>query len=196
MGEVEYTKSRGIGIIHIAIAAMWGAIGMVLDYLATFITIGYGITTFYPGAAAMAIGGMWHGPWAALGFYFGNITGGILGGGVIPVQLLGTGPSAAAEALIPFLAFRFFKANPGLKNWKDWGVFIAFAAVIPMVATATWYVLVNLLFGIITMAMVPPIWLSWMISSTVTILVLSPPILIVGTPAAMKNRGYVRGWLT
>ena len=194
--EVEYKRSSGIGIIHIVIAAMWGAIGMVLDYLATLFTIGYGMVVLYPGAAAMAVGGIWHGPWAALGFYIGTVTGGILGGGVIPVQLIGPGLIAVIETLIPFVAFKLLKADASLRNWKGWAVFIAFGAVIPMVVTATWYIMVSMGFGLITWEIAQVIWIWWVISETITILIFAPPILLVGTKAAMKSRGYVKGWIT
>ncbi|HOJ95497.1 MAG TPA: hypothetical protein PK024_01455 [Methanospirillum sp.] len=151
-----------------------------------------GVSAFYLIVAFMVVFALWFGIWGVLAAYAGCVIGaGVLSGLPADVSLYWS-LADLWQVLIPFLAFRFFHADPVLKSWRDRTIFFISGVVLNNIAGALWGSYTLVFGGFAEADQVTMIMTGWFFGNAVVCGVIAPIILMYVTPW-MKNHELYMG---
>ncbi len=177
--------------IHIMTAAVWAGIIAVLQIISILgFSISAVILSLSIAVSLYAVAGLWFGVWGILGSCVGMIIGNSIGG--LPVSMVLLFQLATIfEIAVPMLAFRYFAADPKLRDLRSWVIWILSASVIASGISSifsAWTVILG--------QAAPEFWLyailpGWFGSSAIGRAVLGGLALVVLTPFIQRFRGYI-----
>jgi hypothetical protein len=192
---VEPGEKRSVGVIHIVITALLIGIGFVVGAFGSIsFPLGFGVNFFWTGIAVQQVGPIWFGAWGVIAGslfpFFSNAIAGTpfyVSAAYIPANLI--------QALLPALAFRMFKADPRLRQGRDYGILIG-AMVISSALGACWSVLVVLrAFGLLTTNSVPLFLWGWFGGNVLAGLIFNIILLKALSGVVVRTAAFVKGWL-
>ncbi len=169
-------------------------IGTALAYLSErLLSVGYGVTVLWLGAAVVANGGIWFGAWGiAAGVMFPFLAGQLQ---ELPIE---DGLSAVLpnliEGLMPALAFRWLAADPALSDQRSQAAYAVWAALLPSVTggvLAAWFWVV---LGKADPDTFRLLALDWSLSNTAVVLIFGFPAAYLLTPILRERGWLVQGW--
>jgi len=158
-----------------------------------------GVAGIYPAIAFIVAFGAWFGIWGAIAAYIGCFIGaGIVGGVPLAINVYWS-LADFWEALIPAIGFKLFKADPELKNKKDWAIFWVFGVFLGNLIGAAW--------GSTTLAIAPPgvkpvipwsavFWptfVFWFVGNILVTAIVSPLLLIGLSKYIKRTSVYCEG---
>ncbi|HEY90124.1 MAG TPA: hypothetical protein G4N98_10430 [Thermoflexia bacterium] len=192
--QVEEGETRSAGIIHIVITALLIGIGAVVGAFGSFsLPLGFGVNFFWPAIAVQNVGGIWFGAWGVIAAsLFPIISNGITG---TPVYVsLAYIPANLVQALLPMLAFRYFKADPRLNSKRDWIVFLA-SITLGNIFGALYSPLVVLKgFGLLTAESVPVFIWGWFGGNEVAGIIFGVILLKALSNVVITTNAFVKRW--
>jgi len=180
---------RGLGIV-----ICLTVIGTVLAYLSErLLSVGYGVTVLWLGAAVIANGAIWFGGWGvAAGMIFPFLAGQLQG------LALEDGLSAVLPNLIegamPALAFRWLAADPALSDRRSQIAYAVWAALLPSLTggpLAAWFWVV---LGKADPDTFRLLAFDWSLSNTAVVLIFGFPAAFMLSPALRERGWLVQGW--
>jgi hypothetical protein len=191
---VEEGERRSVGVIHIVILALLIGIGFVVGAFGSIsFPLGFGVNFFWTGIAVQNVGAIWFGGW------------GVLAGAIFPFfsnAVAGTPfyvsaayiPANAVQAFLPAWAFRYFKADPRLKSWRDYGILLG-AMVISNIFGALYSPLVVLQgFGLLTADSLPLFIWGWFGGNMLAGIVFNFILLKALSGVVIRTPAFVKGW--
>lgn len=196
MAERKVIK-KGVQPIHIVILALSAAIATVLGIVSVqlfpVLTIP-GVSGLFLAAGFYVPFGLWWGIWGALA---GGISGFLLIATGTPVPLaIFYFVGDFLEPLVPLVAFRVLKLDPGLRNAKSVVGYLVFGVIGGALASA----LVGPTGIVVTAGLSMDAWLPtfipWLIGDIIVIVVIGIILLRVLTPVIERMPGYVKGYLS
>ncbi len=194
----ELYAPKGVSPLHIVLTAvMAGVLAITILFAAITTTVVPGVAALYPATALEVVFGIWFGVWGAVAAYIGLLIAGSYAGWFpLPLGII-LSLSDFAAALIPAAAFRLFRADPSLKNWRDWIIYVAFGIILSSVIPSLYYNSINLAIG--WLPGMEAFWLaviSWNIGNYIVTTVIGIPLLKVVTPYIKRSGLYVQKWLS
>ncbi len=181
-------EERKIGKTHLVVTLILVTIGAAFGAYGSYLfPLGFGATFFWPGIAVQNVGGIWCGAWGIIASsVFPLISNSVVGTSVsISLKYI---PANAVQSLVPAWAFRHFKADPGLRSRKDWGVFLG-SITVGNALGAIWASQV-----VLRNQTASRILLGWFIGNEVASLVLSTIFLVILSPVVVGTKWFVKGW--
>ncbi len=181
-------EERKIGKRHFVTTLVLVAIGTALGAYGSYLfPLGFGATFFWPGIAVQNVGGIWCGAWGVIASaLFPLISNSVVGTSVyISLKYI---PANAIQSLVPAWAFRHFKSDPGLRSWKDWGVFLS-SITIGNALGAAWASQV-----VLRNQPASGILLGWFLGNETASLVFSTIFLVILSPVVVGSKWFVKGW--
>jgi len=164
--------------------------GTVLAYLSErLLSVGYGVTVLWLGAAVIANGAVWFGRWGVAAGVLFPFLAGQLQGLDLDDSLSALLPNLI-EGVMPALAFRWLHADPALSDRRSQIAYVMWAAVLPSMlggTLAAWFWLVlNKIDG----ASFRLLALDWSLSNMAVVIIFGFPAAYLLTPVFRQ-----RGWL-
>ena len=150
-----------------------------------------GVSSFYLIVAFMIVFALWFGIWGILAAYVGCVIGaGILSG--LPADVsLSWSFADLWQALIPYVAFRYFHADPALSTRRDLMIFLIFGVMINNIAGAVWGSYTLAYGGIIETSQIMMTLIGWFLVNLAVCGILAPFILITVTPWMKTQELYM-----
>ncbi|MGD8814310.1 MAG: hypothetical protein PVI78_07510 [Anaerolineales bacterium] len=192
--EVMEGERRSVGVIHIVILALLIGIGFVVGAFGSIsFPLGFGVNFFWTGIAVQQVGAIWFGAW------------GVLAGAIFPFfsnAIAGTPfyvsaayiPANFFQAFLPAWAFRYFKADPRLKKWRDYLILLV-SMLVSSAFGALYSPLVVLRgFGLLTTDSVPLFIWGWFGGNVVAGLVFNFILLKILSPVVIRTTAFVKKW--
>lgn len=150
-----------------------------------------GVSSFYLIVAFMIVFALWFGIWGVLAAYTGCVIGaGVLSGLPVDVSLYWSFADLW-QALIPYVAFRYFHADPALSTRRDLMIFFIFGVMINNIAGAVWGSYTLAYGGIIEISQIMMTMIGWFLVNLAVCSILSPIILIFVTPWIKTQELYM-----
>lgn len=171
-------------------------VGILLAYPSGFILpLGYGVTIFWLGILVVANGSIWFGVWGVISAaLFPALTSLILLD-VDIAHIVAMLPANTLEGLIPAVAFRLLRADPGLQDRRSLVVYGLFAIVIPS-AVGGWLTgRLWLLLDISDRETLSMLSVDWALSNMLMLVVFGIPAMVLLTPLLRRRGLLVEGWL-
>jgi hypothetical protein len=134
---------------------------------------------------------MWFGFWAALGGTIASVVtmGAVFGFGIASIPLLLTD---FIEGIVPVLAFRAFRADPGLTRKRDWVLWIIIVPIASFL-DGLWHHPTQALFGATSWEFVPVGIISYTIGDSIAVYLIGTPLLKALTRYVKATPLYVEG---
>jgi hypothetical protein len=146
-----------------------------------------GVVTFYFAVAFMIPFTLWFGMLGAAATYLGCFVGSGIPAG-LPWQVnLYWSLCDLWQVLIPFLAFKFLKADIALKSKRDFAVFLLFGVVLNNFAGALWGSGIFILSGQFVYADFWGLFTNWFLGNMLVTLLITPLLLRFVTPLVFKK---------
>ncbi|MHA1712993.1 MAG: hypothetical protein ACTSW4_02960 [Candidatus Ranarchaeia archaeon] len=191
----EYAKKGGVKPINLVMTGITAGVCAVLALFAIIIVPIPGLPSgsgFWIPAGFYFTFTLWFGIWGALGGYISTfIAMGYFNGYTIVIFLDGA-TGDFLSPLIPLLAFRFLKADPGLRDTKSRLIWVV-TVPISSLFTGMWVHTVNVIFQVIS----PELWIfgviGYLIGDTLAVFIIGTPLLIGLTPLVERTPAYVKG---
>lgn len=192
--EVEPGERRKAGIVHVVMMALFIGIGIVVGTLGSLaIPIGF-VSLFWPGQAVQALGGIWFGAWGVIaGMFFPFISNALSGSAPIPVSAAYL-PANFLQGFLAAAGFRWLKADPRLRTWRDWAVWVVIGVLAANFLGAFWGTYILTWFGLITEAARPTALFGWFIGNSVPSLIFGSILLKYVSPMILRSKTFVKGW--
>lgn len=192
---LEAGERRSPGIIHVVMMALVIGIGIVVGTLGSLaIPIG-GVSTFWPGQAVQAVGGIWFGAWGVVaGTFFPFISNAMSGSAPIPVSAAYL-PANFLQGFLAAAAFRYFKADPRLTSTRDWVIWIVIGILLANLAGAFWGSWVLVQFGLIPGSFQLTALIVLLVGNSIPSLIFGSIVLKSVTPMVVRSKAFVKGWL-
>lgn len=150
-----------------------------------------GVSSFYLIVAFMIAFALWFGIWGILAAYAGCVIGaGFLSGLPVDVSLYWSFADLW-QALIPYVAFRYFHADPALSTRRDRMIFFIFGVIINNIAGAAWGSYTLAYGGIIEAGQIMMTIFVWFLGNVVVCGILAPLILVLVTPWIKTQELYM-----
>ena len=151
--------------------------------------VGPTVSALYPAVAFEIAFALWFGGWGFIAAYIGTFVG--AGLGFVPFEInIFRSLCDVWQVIIPFLAFRFFKADISLKTSRDFIIFVVFAWLLNNVAGAIWGTFSLVLGGIESWDRIPYLISGWVISNLITTIAITPLLLKYVTPL-LENKNLL-----
>jgi integral membrane sensor domain MASE1 len=181
-------------ILHLVTTAVLGGIGIVAGTFGSLaIPIGV-VSVFWPGQAVQSVGCVWFGYWGAIASTFFPLISNLLSG-VAPLPVsLALIPANFMQGMSAGWAFRFFKADPSLRNTKDWVLWIIGGAIIPNIIGAGYGTWILQEFKVIPEQAYTATFLGWVIGNIIPTVLIGSIILKSVSPIVVRSRSFVRGY--
>lgn len=149
-----------------------------------------GVSSFYLIIAVMIVCALWFGIIGIFAAYCGCVIGaGILSGLPLNVSLYWS-LADLWQVCIPYLAFRFFRANILLSNRFDMMIFIIFGVFVNNFIGAVWGAYTLEYGGIITSGQIQSTIFGWFIVNSIVSGILVPVLLVFATPWMKSHELY------
>lgn len=191
---VEKGEKRKVGVIHIVITALLIGIGFVVGAFGSIsFPLGFGVNFFWTGIVVQNVGAIWFGAW------------GVIAGSIFPFfsnAISGT-PFYVSAAYIPAnffqafacaWAFRYFKADPRLKQGRDYVILLA-AITVSNIVGALWSTLVVLKgFGLLTTDSLPLFIWGWFGGNEVAGILLNIILMKALSGVVIRTPAFVKKW--
>ncbi len=192
---LEAGERRSPGIIHVVMMALVIGIGIVVGTLGSLaIPIG-GVSTFWPGQAVQAVGGIWFGAWGVVaGTFFPFISNLVSGSASIPVSAAYL-PANFVQGFLAAAAFRYFEADPRLTSTRDWVIWIVIGILLANLAGAFWGSWVLVQFGLIPGSFQLTALIVLLVGNSIPSLIFGSIVLAYVTPMVVRSKAFVKGWL-
>ena len=192
--DLEEGEVRKPGIQHVVVTALFTGIGIVVGTFGSLaVPIGF-VSAFWPGQAVQSIGAIWFGWWGGIAAgLFPLISNSLSGSAPLPVSIAYL-PANVLQAMVAGWAFRHYKADPSLKDRRDWGIFILWGALLPNVIGAAWGSTMLVAFGLITQAAQLTTFLGWFIGNSIPTIILGGLILKFVSPLVVRSTAFCKGY--
>jgi PAS domain S-box-containing protein len=182
-------KKNGLWIVTILVFA-----GVILGTLGTWsVPLGHGISAFWPAFVVQTAGGIWFGGWGVLAAVlfpvFTNSLANVGWSGIF-----GFIPANLAQGLIPAWAFRYFRADPAIRDRKGLIFYAIWGAIIPAAAGGLVGSIAVILFGDATWDDYFRLAVQWSLPNMAVSLLIGTPIVRVLTPLWRDLGVLVKGW--
>jgi hypothetical protein len=188
------TGNTGVRKEHIALFAVLVVVNALLAAFGEITTgVAPGISSFYIAVAFMIAFALWFGGWGVLAAYLGCVIGAGVTGGVPAGVNLVWSLADVWQVLIPFVAFRVFRADIALPTWRDFGIFLAFGWFLNNLAGAAWGVASFAIGGVIPWSAAAGLFRSWFIGNLIVTILITPPLLVFLTPRLREAGLLVKG---
>ncbi|MEI7884397.1 MAG: hypothetical protein WCI30_03505 [Clostridia bacterium] len=177
--------------INIITAAVWAGVIAVLQTLSMLgFSLSAIIVSLNIAVSLYVVSGLWFGVWGIIGSCIGMIIGNLIGGMPLSIVLLFQ-LCTIFEVALPMLAFRWFKCDPRLRDFKSIAIFLIFGALLNSAIGSlwsAWYVVLG--------QTAPELWLyavlpSWFGGEAIGRAILGTLALLILTPFIQRFRGYV-----
>ena len=191
------TGQRGAPLpLYIALFFLLICINSLVAKFAVFsFQLAPGVSSFYLVVACMIIFTLWFGLWGAGAAYIGCFIGaGILSD--IPAEVaLYWSFADLWQVLILLLAYRLFRADPGISTKRDLFILVFFGFLLNNIVGAGWGSLTLALGGVIPGDAILPTMLGWWLGNCTISLIIVPPVLYLITPLIREHELFVhRYW--
>jgi integral membrane sensor domain MASE1 len=151
-----------------------------------------GVSAFYIVVAFMVVFTLWFGMWGAVAAYAGCFIGAGLLSGIPPEVSLYWSLADFWQVLIPLLAFRYFHADPSLRNMRDMGILLVFGVFLNNLTGALWGSVSLAAGSEIPWSEITTVMYAWWIGNCIVCLLLAPLILYIFTPYIRNHALFVR----
>jgi len=169
-------------------------IGTALAYLSErLLSVGYGVTVLWLGAAVIANASLWFGGWGIVASMLFPFLAGQLQGLELEDGLSALLPNLV-EGLMPALAFRWLMADPGLTDRRSQIAYALWAAVLPSALGGTMAAWFWLVLGKVDGPGFRLLSLDWSLSNMAVVLILGFPAASLLTPVLRRRGWLVSGW--
>lgn len=187
-------ETRKPGVNHIVMMALFTGVGIVVGTFGSLaVPLGF-VTAFWPAQAIQSVGSIWFGMWGGIASaLFPLISNAISGSAPLPVSLAYI-PGNFIQGMMAGWAFRYFMADPKLSSKRDWFMFIVFGVLGCNLIGAGWGSTVLRLFGLISPASHPIVFLGWMFGNSIPSFVLGILLLKFISPLVIKSRSFCKGY--
>ena len=186
--SVEF-GSRQVAIVGFA-AAVYG----ILNWISAMFQTIPGASLIFPATASAVIFGVWFGIWGVIGVIIGTIVSNPAWGTPFIVGLAAALFANDMEALIPAIAFRALRLDPGLRNLRSIVGYIGFGVILNTLACSVIGMLIYAAVGWYTLdfAFLVGIWF-WLVADSLAALILGTPLMRVLSPYVMRTSLYHEG---
>jgi len=185
-------KKRGLFFYSIIYILLLIANILIARFGVIAYNVGPGVSSFYLSVAFMIAFTLWFGFWGVIAAYLGCIIG---AGFSFPIGVnLYWSVADIWQVLIPFLAFKFFKADIGLKTKKDFFIFIIFGWILNNLVGAAWGTSTLAIGGIVPWEKVPGMFWGWFIPNLIVTIAITPLLLRYLTPRIQKTGMLVKNY--
>lgn len=197
--ELKSDEIRSIGLMHFVVLGILIIVGIILGtYGSLSVPIEVKqylhVSGFWPGQTVQSVGSIWFGIWGILASvlfpFVSNIIGG-QGGGIISIAFL---PANLIQGLLAGWAFRFFKADPGLRDLKSWIIWVLFGCILANLLGAAWGTTMLVYSGAIPQESQITAFIGWVIGNTFPTLVFGSILMWLGSPLVVKLKVFCKGY--
>ena len=169
-------------------------LGTSLATLGSFsLPIGHGISGFWPAILVQVLGGIWFGGWGATAGTIFPIFSNILIAGH-PAYVLGFIPANMLQSFLPAWAFRRFRIDPEIPDWRGMIAFLVAGTLVPCTLGGLAGAAALVLFGGVPATEYVSIALHWMLPNLLFAGVAGYPMLRILTPLWRENGLIVTGY--
>jgi len=191
---LEEGEVRKPGIVHVVMLALFTGIGIVVGTFGSLaVPLGF-VSAFWPGQAVQSIGSIWFGWWGGIAAgLFPLISNSLSGSAPLPVSIAYL-PANILQGMIAGWAFRMLKADPSLKNGRDWGIWILWGSLVPNAIGAAWGSTMLVAFGLITQAAQLTTFIGWFIGNSIPTIVLGSLVLKYVSPLVVRSKSFCKGY--
>jgi len=181
---------RGLAIL-LSLTVIGTALACLSERL---LSVGYGVTVLWLGAAVIANGGIWFGAWGVVAGMLFPVLAGQIQGLDLEDSLLTLLPNFI-EGLVPAAVFRGLRADPALSDRRSQIIYALWAAVLPSAVGGTLAASFWLLLEKADWPAFRLLALDWSLSNMAVVLIFGFPAAFVLTPLLRERGWLVEGWL-